>query len=610
MLCHLPPPYPDELLYSVIARYLNHIGTANRCAALAHIFGRKKRLTVDLPSSLNSVAERTWLVWGMTGDEIVNQLTLFPYYARYVPRQRAAWCLDMLRSDNGAGVHARIGVNARRIGVPQFLRFCPTCRSFDLDCYGETYWRRAHQIAGVLVCQDHGDLLVESTAPIKTKSIVAYFDATQSTAGIASADPSNISGSDAVNALKIANRCRDMLLGPIASWPHEAMPRAYRQAALECGFSDGIARLSHAKFEKAFVTLYGESLLSKFGFKVHLGKDFSGVRSFFYDSLVFRAQHPLQHALIQIFLESAPIDTSRKIPFRLGPWKCPNPYATHERQFPIERASIRVLDSGEFVASAKCRCGFRFTFSRVNDSDPNLPVVKNTRGFGPAWEAEAKRLRQSGLRTGAIAKKMGISYKTVERLFREKPSKDRISLRQIEAWRQEWLKLLDQDPDRKWTVARSKNGGLYTRLRRWDWDWMQAQSPNRKTRSVVNRRVDWATRDSEWSQKLKAAAQKLKTTGFSRRITPTTIIYVSGLPTSIFSPYYLDQMPTCRAVLKECSDQSLDDSRERRLQATISQVHERGLPPKEWVLRKLSGLSGKKLSPRLNAVLQGLVSSS
>ena len=27
MLCHLPYPYPDELLYSVIARYVARIGT-------------------------------------------------------------------------------------------------------------------------------------------------------------------------------------------------------------------------------------------------------------------------------------------------------------------------------------------------------------------------------------------------------------------------------------------------------------------------------------------------------------------------------------------------------------------------------------------------------
>ena len=320
-----------------------------------------------------------------------------------------------------------------------------------------------------------------------------------------------------------------------------------------------------------------------------------------------RSFHPLQHALVQVFLESVPIDASRKIPFGLGPWKCPNPYAVHEERFPIKRASIKIQPSGEFMASVKCGCGFGFTFSRTNDTDPKLPVVRNTRGFGPTWEAEAERLRQSGLRRSAIAKKMRIAFKTVEKLLKKR-RRTRSGPAKIEEWRQEWSKILDQVPDRSCVLARRKNAALYAKLWRWDKEWLHGQSQPRNARFAAKSKVDWVKRDMEWSQILRAAAQEIKTSGLARRrITPSTIIRASGL-SSLASRSYLDRLPTCRSVLNECSESSLDDSRERRLRAAVDEAREVRLPPKEWAFRLLSGLSGKELSPRLNAVLQEIVS--
>ena len=122
---------------------------------------------VDLPSSLDAVSDRTWLIWGMTGEEIANRLTLFPYYARYAHHKLAAQCLDALRSDNGVGVHPRFGLTSSRVRPPRFLRYCKACRERDLLRHGETYWRRSHQLAGVLMCPEHGEQLVDSDALLR-----------------------------------------------------------------------------------------------------------------------------------------------------------------------------------------------------------------------------------------------------------------------------------------------------------------------------------------------------------------------------------------------------------------------------------------------------------
>lgn len=611
MLCHLPTPYPDELLYSVIARHMMRVGAVNVRKVVEDIFGRKMRSCVDLPSSLDVVSKRTWLVWGMTGEEIAERLTLFPYWTRYAHRERVVRCLDGLRSDNGMGVHARLGVVATRVKSSPFLRFCAACRERDLSMYGETYWRRSHQLAGVLVCPEHGVPLIDSSALLRPRTFTSFADATQCTASIARAPDNNLTGIDATNAFDVAKRCRDMLLGPIPAWPQEEnRPIAYRLAALERGFSDTHVslRIAVAKFESAFAALYGEPLLSKLGCGIRLGKDTNWVRGFFHTRVRNESFHPLQHALVQVFLEGLPVDASRKLPFSAGPWKCPNPYAVHEERYPIKRASVKIRPNGELVASAKCGCGFRFTFSCVSDTDPNLPIVKNTRGLGSAWEAEAERLRQSGLSTWAIAVKMGIAFRTAKSLLEKQIPADHLHSVPIEKWRQEWLKLLDHNSDRSCVLARRKNPALYAKLWRWDRVWLLAQSRPRHVRVVAKLKVDWEKRDVEWSLLLRAAAQEIKTSELARRrITPSTIIMASGL-SSIASRFYLDRLPTCRSVLNECSESSLDDSRERRLRAAVDEARGARLPPKEWVFRLLSGLSGKELSPRLKAVLQEIVS--
>ena len=241
---------------------------------------------VDLPSSLDAVSDRTWLIWGMTGEEIANRLTLFPYYARYAHHKLAAQCLDALRSDNGVGVHPRFGLTSSRVRPPQFLRYCKACRERDLLRHGETYWRRSHQLAGVLMCPEHGEQLVDSDALLRPTEFGGFVDATQSTADIARTNGDGLGKLDAINALKIANRCRDIFLGPVPAWPWEHKPLAYRLAVLERGFSGAVTSLHLAKFETAFAEFYGESLLSKLGCGIQLGKDTNWIRGFFALALV------------------------------------------------------------------------------------------------------------------------------------------------------------------------------------------------------------------------------------------------------------------------------------------------------------------------------------
>jgi hypothetical protein len=626
MLCHLPVAYPDELLYSVIARYIVHVGAKDASTAVVHIFGRKMIARVGLPGSLDMVSERTWPVWQMTGAEIANKLTLFPYYSHFIGENRAVKCLDVLRSNYCTSLPLRLGLTRSSVKLPKFLRFCNTCRENDLLTYGETYWHRSHQLAGVLVCPEHGERLIDTNAPMQPSIRGRYIDATLITSDPQWKDSDDaLSAQEAAIALNVAVRCREILHGQVLQWPKEDLRLAYRRAAIERGFVKDLIMLSHSKIEKAFVIYYG-TLLSILGCEVPPGLDDSWIK------LIVRGYtrgsfHPVYHALFQVFLESVPVDAYRKIHFGLGPWRCPNRCASHKKPFPVRNAIYKKSRYGIEV-DATCDCGLRFTFSRTCDTDPNLPVIDRIQQPVSTWQAEARLLRQCGLDEAAIADRLQLSPKTVKGLFNKQqnstcrsfeqlpfvpeilkqlPNKKKwrfdVSFEQICQWRQEWLKLLDEVPNRSKNLARKKNPGLYQKLSYYDRDWFNTHSKSR-TEITILPRVDWQDRDESWAPKLRAAALKIRSAVPLRRITRAAMISEAGLdPSAILQK--LDRLPACRSALHECTE-TFDDYYERRLRTTMAKACQLGETLKQTQLLRRCSLTDKRLSSRLTEVLEEL----
>ena len=59
MLGFFPTPYPDELLYSLIARYHLRSGSISPKITLSELFGSTSTIaTIDLPANLNNLTKR------------------------------------------------------------------------------------------------------------------------------------------------------------------------------------------------------------------------------------------------------------------------------------------------------------------------------------------------------------------------------------------------------------------------------------------------------------------------------------------------------------------------------------------------------------------------
>ena len=164
MIGYFPAPYPDELMYSWLARYAVKAGYPGYIGVARDLFENPwerpralflNRYTADAADHLTEYGSMRELVMGHT---------MFPYYGRFLTAERKQKVLEVLTEIQGDCYHLLQGPTNNSKG--NNLRFCTLCSREDRDKYGETYWHRIHQLAGTTVCPIHGCVLLETKAMI------------------------------------------------------------------------------------------------------------------------------------------------------------------------------------------------------------------------------------------------------------------------------------------------------------------------------------------------------------------------------------------------------------------------------------------------------------
>jgi len=167
MILQFPTPYPDELLYSVIARYHIRAGNLFWKHTLDDLFGKRTTCaTVFLPSGIRSLVQRLPQNTTLTEQELIEKHTMYPFYTVFLPTEKAQSIYEAMLSDDGKKIYMQSGMMASAIPQNQYLKYCPSCFQEDLTKYGELYWHRLHQLPGNLICTKHELWLEDSTVPI------------------------------------------------------------------------------------------------------------------------------------------------------------------------------------------------------------------------------------------------------------------------------------------------------------------------------------------------------------------------------------------------------------------------------------------------------------
>lgn len=161
MIAYFPTVYPDELLYSQLARSYTKSGYMAYTFAAEELFVSKTvRPDVDFINSYTPAAVQA-ITRNISMENVVEKHTMFPCYGRFLPKERRGKAFSALVAMTG-NYHNLLPIPQSKNGKVRCLRYCPACAANDRERYGEAYWHRIHQLLWIRVCPVHKCCLMDS----------------------------------------------------------------------------------------------------------------------------------------------------------------------------------------------------------------------------------------------------------------------------------------------------------------------------------------------------------------------------------------------------------------------------------------------------------------
>jgi len=158
-ICSIPLHRPDETLYSFAARLRRANAARDDRDACRSMFGHAPNMRVsEFPVNLSSFYLATKGLLG-SPDQLLSQMTLVPLF-----EQLGAWPWRKGSAPRPAAI-AGYGLSILSNGNTRTWHTCKQCLREDRSHNPCGYWRRAHQLPGVLFCPTHHILLLACTAP-------------------------------------------------------------------------------------------------------------------------------------------------------------------------------------------------------------------------------------------------------------------------------------------------------------------------------------------------------------------------------------------------------------------------------------------------------------
>lgn len=167
MLTHFPVAQRDEMLTSVLARFVQQMGIKDDKVALDILFGN--RMVVPSPflqGHITQFLDHVGHVWGVHPRLIVERHTHLPLFKPFLsPNRYKTLQTDLIYSCANPSM-SRAGIPASVIQWPTSYKICPQCWQEQSKALGFTYWQRLFQAPGVNACPQHQCLLLDTYIPI------------------------------------------------------------------------------------------------------------------------------------------------------------------------------------------------------------------------------------------------------------------------------------------------------------------------------------------------------------------------------------------------------------------------------------------------------------
>jgi hypothetical protein len=632
MIGFFPDPRPDELLYSACARFSDRMKFPNVNRAASVMFGGKSpRAVVDFPTRINNLMSVMPPNHQYTPDILIDRNTLYPYFAPFLPADRARLFREDMCGD-GNHIHERLGITAGRLTLPKVLRFCPECIRKDKEKGRELYWRRLHQVPGVEICPTHSVFLEESSAARHKRSKSGWF--ISANRAIQNVRPRRLNKSAPLDVirLKIAENSAWLLNwhGPYTGG--ELLYKRYYHLLLRDGYAYYNGQVRNNKLLETFVKFYPPQFLETLGCPI-------GTRRVSWPLILLRSskaavvQPPLQHILLLTFLGRDPEDVFTKFeelkPFGDAPWPCLNPVAAHYRQSVV--TECRITDSplkgkrGQPKGDFHCACGFSYTRTGIDRSEEDRFKFGGVLSFGPIWiDTFIKQWQDISLTQERIAKNFRTTQPTVAkhaaRLNLPISRVSGSSIRSVEdtdkrysseltrsKYREDWRALRESNPEATRGALRSKNYYTWWWLSKNDPEWLEEHMPTRLPKRPSPKRNDWEKIDQDLSHQVRASVQRIRSIpGRPGRVTLSAIIKDVGQQSWL--ERYLHKLPLTAQVIAE-DVESYEDHLIRRLEWAAGCFHDEGIIPTRIKLLRYAGehrsiVKSQKIQECIDAILK------
>jgi Tn7-like transposition protein D/TniQ len=618
MLGFFPTPYPDEMLYSVCARYSLLVQYPSKLAINLDLFGVKSYTAfVDLPNRLNYIVKSLPFNHSYTANKLIDDCTLLPFYSPFIPKERVEHLRRDMKESARSNVHKLAGTTSSSIHKPKWLRFCPVCAKKEKELLGECYWHRLHQATGVMVCPSHAVFLESTNVPMHNRLDSEIYVAAEQAILLS-----------APRLLNLLNSCHRTLLNVTSdvSWllaqkklvpGFETLYSCYLKILNEKGLIGARPTIRMKELIDKFINQFPSDALKLLQCNIE-NKNCNWlvwlVRSLKQKSV----NHPLRHLLLIQFLghtaesfftrcklDKSPPQPPKQKPFGKGPWPCLNPACNYFKLPQIQECYVAYnKNSGTPRATFSCNCGFAYLRRGPDLSPKDKFRLHRIKVFGPLWESALRILwRDPSISLHGIILKLGSCYQTIIRQAtrlglkfpRQGPNNtlthsdqdfqlrlkrsQREKLQKLKQYRKQLLEFVKKNPDIKRSDLSRLLPKIYPWLYRVDKEWMELHLLPIQKRQGPLYEVDWLTRDAQLSEKVCNSALKiLAASGCPKRITKQAIFRDIDAVNILTKKKNLNRLPMTAKALAEVIETRVEFA-SRRLQWAAEYFREKGIIP-------------------------------
>ncbi|HEX8360626.1 MAG TPA: TnsD family Tn7-like transposition protein, partial [Longimicrobium sp.] len=638
-----PTLYPEEPLLSAMARYAEAMAYPEPHHALHALFGRGGASPrVSLPQGLDDLIQHLPTAHPYTFMGLALGHTAYPYHRSFLSDADAVALRNSLSRvqppRRGRGWRYQV---AKPWPEPYLypitaLRFCDACVAEDRASLDrEPYWRRVHQLVGVLVCPVHAlPLRVSSSAarwpdPQYLEHQWSHLGSDPPVHSLVRAldephTPVEAPAEHSDMLLAVARESLWLLQNPVETAHVADLDLRYRAHLTRLGFIDGRRRIHLVDLHRAFLERIPPDLID--ALECCRIDDYVRFPRGGWLAHFFKKRHtyhsPIFHILLQQFLGvsaeqffAEPVPDRVPLPRRaraVGP--CRNPVCSeYPGQESADAHSASPPASAGYLDVDCPVCGFAYS-RRVGGARTRITV----RRVSDAWLRRLRELAgtpELSLADAAATLGVGIAKLRNEacmlRVWNPAwgPAPDKGALPRREHTRRQhrrvvrrrWRTLIRMHETADLRELRSLDPRAYRYLRHHDHEWLQKELPRAPPRPRY--RVAWGYLDYVGRSTVPSLVRLLREwAGAPVRITIGEVARHLN-PSTFRSPAWIRRMPDTLAVLAPMVE-SVHSFAERRIVWAAKWLMREGVVPSPDEIAVRAGLSKRQrraLTPALDA---------